>query len=1231
MSGDGDIVIRRALLFQVDLSTPAAQQAFGDAISEAGVGSADIRINQPDDYDSPASSLYWRNILQKFDTDPNKDGYKSSYQKIFNAFIAKLYADIDTLTLKTSTPPGSIASSPFVDLTDLITGGFDGYASSLDETNNTLKFSIENPSIMKDGIVPAPNDRYSFFQRINVRENDVLMVRVSRNGGPFELEFIGQVVNLNQEYHYGTVIKTDLEIAGLSKAFYTSQIITKRALSTNQFLPGIEINSVSDVTVYEGRFNPKTARAIFREIMEEALLSVPFDNSSNPNNVDGTDLYTLNQGFFNSNQPQGFQFDFFLFLALYIMSKTAAAGDLWYQPNNQPVMLLDQSIRGLQEAGDYPVFNPMIAKGFSTFFSQLQYPHEVLDNIRENVFMDVFESRNGIVISRPPRYNRIDLPAPDLGDYNLSRISAEQDDQVLQGVFSTIPGGWVFNNDSDFVIGSDDLVGDIELPSDELDVETRIDTKWMMPLNNAPDIAAGSWTDPTLLIRYGFRSKAPVNNPNVLNPRAARMFSPIALAWVNAKTRRLNLSVKDNRVYYPGRLYYVQALNIVAYLVEEVIVHGYERISQRTLSFSMVRKVVSRSSKDILASENELYNFALCYCDDITPKDLADSTTCKQAIRDRGKALLARMTALYQDSDDSLGDQALLVPPVPGPPVAAQTSSMTVPMFKYLPNILDLIIEVEVDSTLANTTSPDQDNSSLKNTQASGVGNEVAHRDSQGRIYVPLGIYGYPQPGVDNFGQLVSSDDSTNSKYLDSAYSLSPGALGYGPEVSLPFIQINPSKGTPQNPDFEDVQALRTPFLDAKFVDTVAKFSMSQLLMNMLVSLDLSLKYVGAGNSMTNGALALLSSGVFPQFFTLGPNGFELFFSGSSDPSFDTSKLSEKWQAAVNLDPAGDPGPYHLDSASTDSLPPNILKLKLDSQNRPYFENKYFQIFQTSSGEYNMPMGYFVTLPTGGDNWRFTRLANQSTPYLGGKIKLASPPLSSTNVIFEAVDTSLGVDAIPLSSTNPTGIYFITPWAEVTVERLLDVNLPPSKGGQYTAQNVNTLKSDVKASRPAALLLEENQSHSQGRAIDLSPDYLVASSQSDLTMRGSAGWNTGGPLAPLLAVFQDRIIQAGFSLSAPPNSNTPSTADPKRRSFFFTIPSAMTGNPVYPNGTPAKTSPLGFFHLEVSQADISAFKKWLRPPNNASLNTSEIPGGQLPVQDQVAPGSPKSNTGAISA
>jgi hypothetical protein len=1236
----GGKVVRRVVLFQVDLDTPEASLAFGNAIGAAGIGVADIRINQPDDYDSPSSDLYWRNILKKFNLNPDQDGYKSNYKKVFQKFIENLYRSIDSLELKKSRSLDGIVSAPFIELSDLIVGGLEDYSSVLDETNNTLKFSVVHPTIMVGKTFVDMAQASSVFESINVRENDILMVRTSYNGGPFKPEFIGQITSVNPSYRYGAVIKLAVEVAGLSKALYTSQIITKRALNTDQFLPNIEINSVSEPTVFDGRFNPKTAKAIFKELMGEALLSLPKVKQPTP----GTDVYELNQGFFNAGLPQGFQFDFFLFLGLYIMSKTPGVGDLWSQMGpDQPPVLLDQDIRALQEAGDYKVFNPMVAKGFSTFFSQLQYPHEVLDQIRNNTFMDIFEARNGIIISRPPRYNRIDLAGPiegsGTGDYNLVRISAEKDDDTLQQVFTATPGvGWLFNPNGDFFIKSDDLVGDIDVNSDELDVETRIDTKWSMPLNQAPEIAAGSWTDPTLLIRYGFRSKAPVTNPNVLNPRAARLFSPIALAWANAKTRRFNLSAKDTRVYYPGRLYYIEALNLVGFLVGEKIVHGYDKISQRTLTFSMSRKVVSRSVKDILSSENELYNFALCYCNDITPEDLKDNSTAKKRIRDRGRALLARMEAIYSDTlgatyttptaedpgitqsvaNDQNGNQ---VQSQFTPPVASQRPAMTVPMFKYLPTILDLIIEVEVDKTLADLPSAPKDNSNLKKTQDNGTGNEVAIRDSQGRLYCPFLLYNFPQP-FDDFGKLVSSPD--RDKFLDSPKSLSAGAIAYGPVQSAAFMQVNPSKSTHTNKDFEGVLALRTPFLDAQFVANLSKFSMSQLLINMLVSLDLLLKYSSIGGFFTDDAIG----GDVPQFFIFNQaGGFDLFFPGSSDPTFDRTKLAAKWSSAV------DRVQYNLKDLSGNSLPANILRLKLDSANMPYFENKYFEIKPTAAGEYNMPMGYFVTF-NNAVGWQFFRVANKTDGSAGGRLKKFNV-FSQSEVQMEAVDSGLDFDVLPLSSRGDYGIYYVTPFGEATIERLMEFFLPPKKAGQFDATDVNNLKAQVKASRPAAVLLEENQSHSRGRAVDLSPDYLVASSRSDLTMKGSKDWNSGtGAIPPLLSVFQDRLVRAHFSLSAPPNSNTPAPEDPKKRSFFFPIKSAMTATTVYPNGQSAGQHQLAFFHLEVSQADISAFKRWLLPPREGNENlyspeASKEIGGNLPVQDAVAPGTSLPNSGGI--
>lgn len=1236
----GGTVVRRVLLFQVDLETPEAALAFGNAVGDAGIGKADIRLNQPDDYDSPSSTLYWRNVLKKFNKNPGEDGYKSEYKRIFQAFIQNLFQSIDLLELKKSRSMDGVTSAPFVEISDLLVGGLDNYNCVLDQTNNTLNLNLIHPTLVKDRSFADLDLASQLFETINPRENDVVMVRTSYNGGPFKLEFIGQLVNVNPSYRYGSLIRLGMEVAGLSKSLYTSQIISKRALSVEQFLPNIEINSVADVTPFDGRFNPKTARAIFKEILSEAMLAAPLNQQITP----GTDLYTLNKAFFNSGQPQGFQFDFFLFLTLYIMSKTQAVGDLWAQlgPDATP-MLLDQDIRAIQEAGDYRVFNLAVARGFSSFFSNLEFPYEVLDEIRNNTFMDVFEARNGMVISRPPRYNRIDLPTTTttrllgsvVDDYNVSRISADADKGTLQRVFKALPSiGWSYNPDADFFIKSDDLVGDIELMADEMEVETRIDTKWSIQLNQPQEIAAGSWTDPTLLVRYGFRSKAPVSNPNVLNPRAARLFAPIALAWANAKTRQVRVSVRDNRIYYVGRLYYIEALNMVAYLVGENIKHVYEGVSQRSLTFSMFRKVVSRGMNDILSSEDELLNFALCYCKDITPDDLKDTAKAKENIRARGRQLLADMEELYSQT---LGATTVPSPGNPGftvpvaldnrgnqvpvsftPQPASQRPSMLVPMFKYLPSILDMIVEVELDKTLGEVPDTPSDNSSLRRTQNNGEGNEVAYRDREGRLYATFRLYGFPQM-FDKFGELVSSPK--RDSFLDADATIPAGAVLYGPTTPLRFMQINPSKSTPKENAYEGVLALKTPFVDSHFVESTSKFSVRQLLINMMVNLDLLLKFKTIGGFFVADA----PGGEVPQFFVYGPDGYELFYTGSSLVGFSVGKLSAKWEDAVVPN-------YNLKDLSGNSLPANILRLKLDSNNMPYLENKYYEIKPNAAGEYNLPMGYFVTYNFA-VGWQFFSIVRDNDRTMGGRVRKVSV-FNQKNVMFEAVDQALNFQLLPLRSDGDYGIYFVTPYAEPTIERLMELNLPPSKAGQYTAKDVNSLKKQVKADRPSAVLLEENQKHIQGKAIDVSPDYLVAASRSDLVMKGSAAWNAGtGPEPELVKVFQDRLVRAGFVLASPPNTNTPAPTDPKRRSFFFAIKSAMTAAVTYPQGSSAGSKALAFFHLEVSDADISSFKRWLLPPREGNENLyapsarRELPSA-VP-EDAVAPGSPQAPQGGI--
>jgi len=1239
--GSDDVkVVRRVLLFQVDLDTPAAKTAFGNAIGSAGLGKADIRINTPDDYDSPGSVLYWRNVLQSFSPDPSVDGYRKQYQTIFQAFTANLFANLGSLTLKRGRTLDGITSAPYIELSDFIVGPFEAYGVSLAELSNSLKLRVIHPQHMQDGKFKNVDLASSIFASATPRENDIIMVRTSYNDGPYELEYLGQIIKVNSRWQYGTVIGHDIDIGGLSKAFYTSQILNKIALSPQQFLPNIELNSVGDQSPYENRFNSKDSKGIFQAVLEEAMLSVSntsFDQattsaikagtSSTTTTGVPTDLYQLDPGFFGST-PQGgrgFQFDFFLFLGLYLMSITEAVGNLWVQGSiDSPPVLLDQPIRGLQEAGSYQVFLKMMAKGYSEFFSDLEFPYELLGAIRENAFMDVFETRNGIVICRPPRYNRIDLPAvtprPST-DYNLARRSAESDQQTLQEIFA--PGtdgvsGWVYNRNADFYIQSKDLVGSIDVISEEMDVETRIDTKWSLQLNGAVDIAAGSWTDPTLLVRYGFRSHAPVTNPNVLNPQAARLFSPIALAWANAKSRKVSLSVRDNRKYYIGRLYYIEALQMVGYLVFEGIPHGYEGVSQRTLTFSMVREVVNRSSADILSNPNEILNFAMCYCNDLTPSDVTSGTAAQAALIKRGTDLLNSMVTLYGQKTSGAPQATARAGTVSAPKISAQTPSVTVPMFKYLATILDFIVSVEETPALAEPIQQSQSNANLAGKSQAAT----AIRDSSGTLYAPFGLYAYPQI-FDSFSSAISGNG--RNSFLNDSETAESSAINYGApsgqyvgQAETGFMQENPNKSNAGKPSFEGILAMSTPFKVDQFVKSSQNFGVSQLLINKLVTLDLNLKF-----QRLSGSRGI--PGNIPQFFVSGPDSYYLFRIPPAGVTVDQTFLAAEWEPL-------------WESLVVDNswrLPPNILSFGVapgDPEGTYSFFNSYYKIPRRQDGTFCMPMGYFTYLnPSQG--WLFERLCNTSDGFKGGVIQFQGTPKSTNDFTFESVVAGqINQQTYSIFASGSARVYFVTPFAEPTIERLMEYRLPPERAGQYTNMDVSNLAALVKSEKGNAVLLQNNQAHTDGRAVDVSPDFLVAASRSDLTMIGSADWNSGkGPLPPLLQIFTQVILNSGFQQVSQPALHTPApqsgTLAPNfyftAPNFYFPIPNALQAT-VTDSSNKSNVVPIGLFHLAVSQAAVKNFVKNFWPPAAGSTNlySPNAPASttQPQAQDAVSPG-----------
>jgi hypothetical protein len=119
----------------------------------------------------------------------------------------------------------------------------------------------------------------------------------------------------------------------------------------------------------------------------------------------------------------------------------------------------------------------------------------------------------------------------------------------------------------------------------------------------------------------------------------------------------------------------------------------------------------------------------------------------------------------------------------------------------------------------------------------------------------------------------------------------------------------------------------------------------------------------------------------------------------------------------------------------------------------------------------------------------------------GGKVKIEDTnnslkitPIDNAFVQFDHPGATREKDGFEI--TYSTGLYFISPYTDLTIERLMENPLPYGISGYRTsAEYEKIVKQDL-----TKQVLFDNDLHIKGRAYDFCPDYLMALSESALTL-----------------------------------------------------------------------------------------------------------------------------------
>jgi hypothetical protein len=1145
---------RRVLLFQVDMTNKTLPAVLSPRWTYAqGVPDQAVAISDYSDYDNPRTLLYWRNKLA--------DNYPEILQSSFENFAADIFTELNNGRLNLRRDK----KRPFLDLTPFVKT-MSNYSVAAKDLSNTVKLSLARPANFSDLDLPSfrfgstrPGQTNRDADGLLPRENDVIMILTRYPGGQFFQEYLGFITKVEDGSSYGQIDRYEISVDGISKITKQSEIVRQQAITNDQFLPNLELNRQDQMAVFSDQYNELDIRAIFSKLMDLVFANKIVETETPGDIEPSVDTFRLNPSVFcplivpvagaDGIPPHnkvvypegagGFQHNFFALLTLFLMTiqKTnddelfpprtdTAVTDIsrdYYQqlkilrddsdgdsssiPADDTQVILSPVNRAVIEHGGNEAFNKLIANGFENFFSHMVKPDELFSEIRNTAYYDVFESREGIIVCRPPRYNKIEITHSE-----SSRTSGKS------FIYDQASSTWEFNPNADFFIRKDEV---LDIPSRVLDddvLESRSDVQLNMTLVGSQNFPSGTYTDADVLLRFGLKTHGVISNPNALNTSAPKIFAPLILAMVNAASRTASVVVKDSRRFRIGKLYYIESLDSVGYLVEDSISDGYGALSSRTLSFSMVRRVVRRPLVEIVngvdGKNYEALNLALCYTEDPPDSDTSDVSEVAQKF---GFGLDAKsFLGLWTAKGKVTAERLLKASPAPDPQAstqndAAPSTGARIVMFRYIPNILDISLTVEANPDFAN---PDPNTNKVVNKS---VDDRVIAGVLNGKVAVSSGFLKPENQQVYDAGayfpQFLSEANFNGPIYKnpDSKIAIPAGAISYNE-------QKNPMANSKGDPWYESEQLpanilslTATPFQASAIAEKPQNIKMSQLLVNKLASADISLKF-GIPTSINNYNI-IINLFKIPQLYWFSGKKFWLFCP-DVDPSTFMDSLAARQGQIFGSDTMASELISNLTSLGVGGANcPSVLSMDIQGGSLNEFSNPQYRIVG-SGGEFWLPYGhFFIPRKSSPASSAFIIARSKQNPLLGGKFKVSLSPDAPNTVVVKPSDPSkyelisdngtLGGKGTPLTKISLSldvdhRLYFMTPFAEPTIERLLDFPLPIAYGGQLSQETADAQKANVQKKNPGVGTLNSNKRRLSGDAINVSIDYLAAASGSDL-------------------------------------------------------------------------------------------------------------------------------------
>lgn len=1266
-------VERRFLLFQLDFSKVKTLRSVIPDSYTSVTDPKDISRENPYkiqkfvdlmEYEIPdeKNTLYWRNALnsnyqKEYDTkigEAYQNNIMNSIQQTANALQANPPTQLEnSIYLKKSKKTGRY----YTDISEYVQTVSD-YTNISSDLKNTISLSLRASDT--GGAVTSektPKRVISDFENLQIYENDVIMVRTKYGTGTnafYKLEYLGFVTNVVSTTKSGAVDSYTLTVEGMTKFMSASLTIKTASIGTTFKDFETFLAKIRSLATHE--FESLDTKSIFDRLLEEIL-------SCTPTPIGGGDYaYTFDGDRFkvpaeipnNQTKTNSFQHAIFVLSTVYFMSLTVPddADPLYQQSGGGKAKhLLDVEARALISQTNFKTYNIMARTGFALFYAQMETASGILADIRDKTFNDVFENRNGTLICRGPRYNKMTEPENALKTSNISIFKPHPE----------LPKVAVFDDStlSNNYIHTTQFGSQIATVRSDAELETHTDTMFETNFKRdslGTNFPMGTYIEPNMLVRYGLRLKGPISNPNVFTPELAKMFAPIQQGILNAHTRGLIMRVKDDKPYEVGKLYYIEPqrtknyietdqlgspsnLNpgYVGYLEKATINHNYGSVSTVDLTFVMAREVVYRPISEILAANNELVNFYLMYMPDLEPLPDVDPNTKKpyppgtlrKTCIDQAKEVLQLLKQTYD----------------------------YVPMYRYIPTLFDLFLFL--DEHPESLKQPPAKKPEPKGTPGTPCSRGNAVND--GNALYALEIIGQPGDNYAIFGYYSIGPLSINRnlKYYSGAQVDTPlrevttltangtsasdiivnpdlvglvlfptGFIEYD-TILNPILVSTDKKTISLNHD-----AVRTPFLISSISSSPKKYKFTQYLVNVLAELDLLTKGQTATTWLSYFVYEYRSRFLSLYAYNAKTDSYLLY--GQTQPS-------KMWTALVDLgrnnlsrfafwanNVFGGLINFLLGGGFTVVKNYSTLLFDYEFKNRKdsilkftppssgtfgfgkktgKFESDFFTIEQAksispSSGfnddDYRLPEGDLVfinlfesepfIIHVSGGVYNIKEVTVSGLPF----IRVTCVPKNKFTPTLQILQTFSGPVLDPKKETGfidisgkrsnagPIGtpglltdLYFTSPYAELTVERMVNINASPWYTGyrtpdeckKYTAALLEKLKAQIGVGQFSlteqtvrAWAEKENSDHSSGVAINLVPEAISAYSKSDLTIPKNKKDKFKAYMTKnLIDIVNKRPINVpNFNAKAPAKPGAP-------------LPNAAfqaTANTTWPNGSP---------------------------------------------------------------